>query len=144
MSKSRNPYRDGSNYSKVFAKMLKSQVFTKAQVVGMFKSDCKLNDSASLSSGIVLLSPRIDTLGNASAKGKVYFVEKLNRKEVKGVKDEQKFRVRYTTPARNKALGIVEEVKDSVQQVKTAKKVTVKKTPAKKPAKVAHALQAVA
>ena len=96
--KNENPYNAKSNYGKIFAAFRKAQVMTRAQMVAVAEK-LGMSDTAASATVTVILSPRksddvsrgADCLGNISAKGHVYFADKLNRK--KG--EAQKFRLRY-------------------------------------------------
>ena len=89
--KNKNPYRDESAYNVIFGAWQKLQVTTKQALVEMGFSSHDIT---------VVLSPRESSkrgncLGNFSAQGHVYFADKLNRKVVDGVKEDQKFRLRW-------------------------------------------------
>ena len=120
MSSHRNPYNPKSNYFKIFGFVQKTAIVTIASVFAYCKSALHLSDAAAHASQTVVMSPRKDSLGNASAKGKDYFLEKLARKEIKGVKQPQQFRLRWR------------ELTGKVAQVKKAAKVS---KPAPKPVK---------
>lgn len=97
----KNPYR-GGDYNKVFGFMQKKQVFTRQEVVDFTKGLGK-SDEATEALVTVLMSPRKasergDCRGNMSAQGHLYFMDKLNREVVKGVKGVQKFRLRWRDP----------------------------------------------
>jgi hypothetical protein len=125
MSSHRNPYNPKSNYFKIFGFVQKTAIVTIASVFAYCKSALHLADKAAHASQTVLMSPRKDSLGNASAKGKDYFMEKLVRKEIKGVKQPQQFRLRWRE---RQLTGKVEQVKKSKKVSKPAPKPVVKQT----------------
>ena len=96
--KHENPYQRG-DYRVIFAGIKKAQITTRSAVVlagvKVGKTEQAANGTAN-----VLLSPREksergDCRGNISAMGHLYYIELLPRKEVDGVKEEQKLRLRW-------------------------------------------------
>jgi len=96
--KHENPYKRG-DYRSIFAVIKKAQIVTRSAVVLAGGIQGKTEEAAGFTA-TVLLSPREksnrgDCRGSISAMGHLYFMEKLPRKEIKGVKEEQKFRLRW-------------------------------------------------
>jgi len=110
-SKNKNPYREGCAYHNVFAFIRKSQVVTRKQLL---EAGFKVSDIT------VVLSPRAegsstrggDPRGNLSAKGSVYYMEKIAKKE-KG--EPQRFRLRYRVTPLEKAKRHVKEIPQEKQ-----------------------------
>jgi len=97
--KHENPYREGSQYNKVFGYIKAKQVVTRAEVLAK-ALEVGLSEKAANATTTVLLSPRKestrgDCRGNGSARGEWYFIEKLPRKTVKGEREPQKLRLRW-------------------------------------------------
>lgn len=123
--KNENPYNEKSNYGKLFSAWRKAQVTTRAGLMETAKG-LGMSDTAASATVTVILSPRksdedsrgADCLGNISAKGHVYYADKLNRK--KG--EDQKFRLRYRSEVLEPK---VRKVKEELKSVKaTAPKAT--------------------
>lgn len=126
--KNTNPYNEKSNYGKIFAGWRKAQVMTRSAMMELAKG-LGMTASAASATVTVILSPRksdadsrgADCLGNISAKGHVYFADKLNRK--KG--DEQKFRLRYRSevlaPKTRKVKEELKSVKAKSSKAKASK-----------------------
>jgi hypothetical protein len=129
MSGHNNPYRSGSLYFGLFAFIQKVQVFTKAALLDHAIKSLKSKASAAISAVNVVISPTLEKSGNASSHGEVYYIERLPRKEVKGVKQDKTYRLRW----RVKPLVAKRLTKGKVAPKKVAKKV------AKKPAKAVAA-----
>jgi hypothetical protein len=100
MSKSRshhkNPYRSG-NYNKTFGFFRSKRIVTKAEVLEFTKQTFGVEKPADVT---VLLSPRKeskrgDCRGNISAQGHLYFMQKLNRATKMGVKEPQRYMLRW-------------------------------------------------
>ena len=93
-----NPYRAGL-YHDIFGYLKQKQVVTRAELLEHTKSLGK-SDTEAKAAVTVILSPREsskrgDCRGNMSAQGHEYFMEKLGRGVNAGVKDPQKFRLRW-------------------------------------------------
>lgn len=135
--KNKNPYRDGSAYNSVFAIWQKAQVVTEQELID---AGCKKADI-----GVVVRSPREtstrgDCRGNRSCQGHLYYAELLKRKVVNGVKEVQKYRLRWRPvalePRSRKDNVKVEakkvEVKADVKTPTSTKTKTATKAKAKK------------
>ena len=133
--KNKNPYRDGSAYNSVFAIWQKAQVVTEQ---GLIEAGCKKADI-----GVVVRSPREtssrgDCRGNRSCQGHLYYAELLKRKVSGGVKEVQRYRLRWrpvALEARSRKDDVkVEAQKDAVEDAVevTTKKATSTKAKAKK------------
>lgn len=91
-------------YGEATAWMRKNQTYTKSHLVEMLQGK-GLSDSAADATAVVMLSPRLesnrgDCRGNMSNPwGHLAYNDKLKRKEVDGVKEEQKFRFRLRKEA---------------------------------------------
>lgn len=99
--KHENPYREGSQYHKVFGFIKTKQVVTRAEVLAK-AIEFGMSEEAANATVTVLLSPRKeskrgDCRGNISAQGHLYFVERLPRRIVNGEKEPMKFRLRWRT-----------------------------------------------
>lgn len=80
-----NPYREGSDYHKLFAQ-LRRHPTTREKLVEFARKKMRKRKSAAEASVAVVLSPRKsskrgDPRGNLSAAGHVYFVEKTENKK---------------------------------------------------------------
>ena len=134
----KNPYREGSNYFGLFAFIQKAPKFTREALVKFARQSLKLSEGAAEASVTVILSPRAestrgDCRGNISSAGHLYFIEKLSRKEVKGVKGEQEYRLRWRVkPLQVKSRKASKKVS---KKVKKATKKVARKSPAKKTVK---------
>jgi len=119
--KNKNPYRDGSAYHAIFAAWQKKQVVTEQELIdaGHKKADI----------GVVVRSPREsskrgDCRGNMSCQGHLYFAELLKRSKVNGVKEPQKYRLRWRNPAleprkRGEKVGVSAEKVEATATQKT-------------------------
>lgn len=117
-----NPYRDGSNYNKLFGHLKVKQIVTKKELIDQAK-ELGMTDSAATATATVILSPREsskrgDCRGNASAQGHLYFIEKLGKK----AGESQKFRLRWRTAPMEKLVvkTATSQVKAEVSAVDTA------------------------
>ena len=131
----KNPYRKGL-YNQIFEHLRAKQIVTREDlmkfVMGLGKSETEAAAAVT-----VILSPREkskrgDMRGNMSAQGHLYFVEKLGRSVNAGVKEPQKFRLRWRKVAlkpRNRKDVV------SVPQHKTKPAAKPVKAPAKVEAK---------
>lgn len=131
MSAHQNPYRNGL-YNQIFAYLKQKQVVTRAELLEHTIQKLGKKNAAAQAAVTVILSPRKsskrgDCRGNISSCGELYYMEKLPRQVRAGVKEPQKFRLRWreVALAPRKRESAVE-----VKQVKTATKVTTK-APAK-------------
>lgn len=123
--KHENPYREGQ-YHDTFAFIMKKQYVTRKDVLGFTVQKFGKHKPADVT---VLLSPRKsstrgDCRGNISAQGHLYYMEKLPRQVKNGVKEPQKFRLRW----REKALEPrtrQEKVEIQQQKAKTPAKIVV-------------------
>lgn len=123
-TKHKNPYKRG-NYYDLFGFMKKKQVVTRNEVLQHAAGELKMATSAAQAITTVMLSPRKeskrgDCRGNYSSMGHLYYMEKLPRRTVKGVKESQRFRLRWRTPA-------LEPNKRPTKERVEAKKVAVEK-----------------
>jgi outer membrane biosynthesis protein TonB len=152
MSSSKNPYRDGSNYFRLFDYILSKTKFTRAELVEFARQTLKMKETSAEASVTVVLSPRAestrgDCRGNISAAGHLYYIEKLSRKADKdGNKPEQEYKLRW----RPKELDVktrkdIKSSKSKKSAKKPAKKAKVAKAkPSKKPAPKADKAAVVA
>lgn len=117
MSTINNPYREGSQYHKLFAKAVSlnrenPKGFKKESLVNFAQKELKLSEKAALASVGVILSPRLtsirtgDCRGNFSAMGHLYYIEvnetAISRfgKPVTNDKGEAETEVRYIVKMR--------------------------------------------
>jgi len=109
------PYRDGSNYAKLFAFIQGKQVVTFAETEAEAKR-LGMGDKAAKASASVELSKTKKSYGNRSA-GKGYYMERLKKQKVG---DALRMRLRWYAP--NEAQPTKPELKknESVASVKTA------------------------
>jgi len=125
--KNTNPYNERSNYGKLFAFWKKKQVVTRSQLMEEGKR-LKMEESAANASVTVVISPRKsdevclgDCRGNYSARGHLYYADKLKSKK----NEEQRFRLRYrTTPMKQR----IRQPKEEVKAVKTKTSAKAKTT----------------
>lgn len=96
--KHENPYRATGAYHKVFAVAKAKQVVTAAMLIAAGVKLGKTEDAAKATAD-VLLSPTKDNQGNLSARGDLYYFERLPQKTVKSEKEEQKYRLRWREKA---------------------------------------------
>ena len=90
--KHKNPYREGSAYHAIFANWQKKQVVTENELLALGHKKTDI--------GVAVRSPRLsskrgDCRGNYSCQGHLYYAELLNRKTVMGIKEEQRYRLRW-------------------------------------------------
>lgn len=131
--KNKNPYRNGSSYHAIFADWQKKQVVTEQELIdaGHKKADI----------GVVVRSPRAssnrgDCRGNYSCQGHKYYGELLKRNTVNGVKEPQRYRLRWRNPElepRKRGENVAIEAEKV--EARTAAKTVTKKTTAKAKAK---------
>jgi len=96
--KHENPYQRG-DYREIFGVMKKLQVFAASTIRAAGRKLGK-TAKAAIHTATVLMSPREtsergDCRGSFSAMGHLYYMEKLPRKTVGGVREEQKYRLRW-------------------------------------------------
>jgi predicted RecB family nuclease len=94
-----NPYRPGL-YHDIFAKVRKVQVMTREDLMKHTMEGLGKSLQAANAAVTVILSPRLtskigDCRGNLSAAGHEYYMEKLGRSIKAGIKDPQRFRLRW-------------------------------------------------
>ena len=129
--KNENPYRKGSAYHAIFGYWQKKQVVTEQELIdaGFKKTDIN----------VVVKSPREsstrgDCRGNISCQGHLYYAELLKRKVVKGVKEVQRYRLRWRKVAleprkrRTKAIESQKVEVADVVNVETKTKTKMKET----------------
>ncbi|MFA5311741.1 MAG: hypothetical protein WC375_00315 [Methanomassiliicoccales archaeon] len=129
---SKNPYREDSNYAKLFEFIQKAGKITREALIKFARQTLKLSDGASNASVTVMLSPRAestrgDCRGNISAAGHVYYMEKLSRPLVAGEKGEQEYRLRWRNPE------LEPKTRDEKKDAKGKTKVTKAKAKVAKP-----------
>lgn len=126
--KHENPYRAGL-YHNVFAYLKQKQVVTRAELLEHTKTKLGKTDEEAQAAVTVILSPRKaskrgDCRGNMSAQGHLYFLDKLGRQVKAGVKDPQKFRLRWREtvlePRKRVVTGEVNQTKTPVKVEVTA------------------------
>ena len=117
-----NPYRKGL-YHEIFTYWQKKQVVTRQELIDftmtLGKSIAEANAAVT-----VILSPRRaskrgDIRGNISANGHLYFAEKLGRQVHTGIRDPQKFRLRWREIALEPRTRQTTEVKQEKSEVVT-------------------------
>jgi len=127
MSKIRheNPYREGT-YNKLFAYWQKKQVVTRQELIDYgVKTTGETIEKIGFDVN-VLLSPRKtskrgDCRGNISARGDLHYAEKLGRQVRAGVKEHQKFRLRWRDiplerkTRKNETVAVQEKAKVAVK-----------------------------
>ena len=94
-----NPYREG-DYRKTFGYWKQKQVVARAELMKHCMEVLGKTLSEAKAIVTVILSPRFDSKrgdcrGNISAQGHLYYAEKVNRQTRAGVKEPQKFRLRW-------------------------------------------------
>lgn len=94
-----NPYRMG-NSQDLFAHLQRKQVVTKAEMVKYAMDFIGLSKVAARAAVTTILSPRYrskrgDCRGNMSSRGDLYYMQKLPRPVRFGVREPQKFRLRW-------------------------------------------------
>jgi len=94
-----NPYRPGL-YHDVFGYLKQKQVITRAEYVKYVMETLGKTEAEANAVVTLMLSPRKsssrgDCRGNMSAQGHLYYIEKLARQVRAGVKEPQKFRLRW-------------------------------------------------
>jgi len=129
-----NPYRQG-NYRKTFGFIMTKRIVTRAEVLAYTKETFGVEKPADVT---VILSPRLtskigDPRGNISSCGHEYYMQKLNRATHAGIRDPQKFQLRWRVTAlepRTRQVIEVKQVKTPVAKAKAPKvtKVTTKET----------------
>ena len=99
MSEHKNWYRRGL-FHDVFGFMKTKQVFTRAELMEYTQNVLGKTKAEASAVVTILLSPRLtsnrgDCRGNVAAQGHLYYVEKMGRKVIRGIREPQKFRLRY-------------------------------------------------
>ena len=120
----KNPYRPGL-YNDIFAQVRKMQVFTREDLMKHTMGELGKSLNASNAAVTVILSPRFtskigDCRGNLSAAGHEYYMEKLGRSVKAGVKEEQRFRLRWRKEVlepRNRVQNVVVKAEKTVNEV---------------------------
>jgi hypothetical protein len=125
-----NPYRNGKSYFKIFAWMMKTRIFTLAEIREFTKQEFGKVMNADIN---VLNGPREkskigDCRGSVSARGDLHYSAKLNRATKMGVKEPQRYMLRWRKEP------LERKTRQSIPEVKQVKTPAVK---AKAPAKVA-------
>ena len=128
--KNKNPYRAGSAYHAIFAVWQKKQIVTEHELIELGHKKADIS--------VVVRSPREssargDCRGNYSCKGEFYFADLLKRQKVDGVKQPQKYRLRWRpvpldARKRGEKLGVEARKVEATENVE-------QKTPAKSKAK---------
>ena len=95
-----NPYRPGSTYYDLFEYWKQKQILTKSEMVRYVVEREGKTVKQAIYDVTVILSPRNrsdrgDCRGNVAAHGHLYFAERLPRKVEYGLKEEQRFRLRW-------------------------------------------------
>ena len=125
MSKIRheNMYRQG-NYRKTFGFIMAKRIVTRAEVLAFTKETFGVEKPADVT---VLLSPRKtskigDPRGNISANGDQYYMQKLNRATKMGIREPQRFMLRWREvllePRTRQPVAEVKQVKTPVAKAK--------------------------
>jgi len=119
-TKHENPYRAGL-YHDIFAFLKQKQVVTRQELLDYTMEKLGKSADAANAAVTVILSPRKaskrgDCRGNISAQGHLYYMEKLPRQVKAGVKDPQKFRLRWREVAMEPR---TREVPSEVKSAKT-------------------------
>lgn len=96
-----NPYRDGL-YRQIFAFMREKRVFTRADLMRYTCGELGKEVNEANYAVTILMSPRKssrigDCRGNVAANGHLYYLDKLPRQMRAGVRDPQKFMLRWRT-----------------------------------------------
>ena len=121
-----NPYRAGL-YNDIFAFLKRKQVITRAELMDYAMKELGKSETSANAAVTVILSPRKeskigDCRGNISAQGHLYFMEKLTRQVKAGVKDPQKFRLRWRevalAPLTRKVIEVKQEKTEVAEVVK--------------------------
>ena len=142
--KHKNPYKRGT-YFDLFAFVKKKQVVTLIDVVNEAMR-LGLDENKAWFTTRVLMSPRHadqckgKPQGSCSAQGHVYYMEKLARRIVNGVKEAQRYRLRWRDPELpplKHPVAIKEKVEGKATKETKATKATKAKAKKGKKAKVA-------
>lgn len=94
-----NPYREG-DYREMFGFWMSKQIVTRQEFIEHTVKDLGLDIKRAMFNVNVLLSPRKsskrgDCRGNLSARGDLHYSEKLPRAVRFGIKEPQRFRLRW-------------------------------------------------
>jgi hypothetical protein len=109
MAKRVNPYREGSNYHRIFGFVQdkKGKAFTKSEILTRFENELEITGkegstktSAGKASVDVVCGPSETNQGNYSSQGHLYYMNRLTRKTVKDAdgkekKEEQRYQLRW-------------------------------------------------
>jgi len=126
--KHENPYREGQ-YREIFGFVMKKQCVTRADLLKFTVDTFGGEKPADVT---VLLSPRKsskrgDCRGNISAQGHLYYMEKLSRQTKLGIKEPQRFRLKWR--------GVAMEPRKRVDLISTEAEKVVSKAEVKSPVK---------
>lgn len=128
-----NPYRVG-NSQDLFAHLQRKQVVTKAEMVKYAMDFIGLSKVAAKAVVTTIMSPRFrskrgDPRGNMSSRGDLYYMQKLPRPVRFGVREPQKFRLKWRdiTLARRYRyppirIKVIQEKQNLVAEVKMLKR----------------------
>jgi hypothetical protein len=128
--KNKNPYNVKSNYGKLFAAWKTARTMTRAAMLEV-ATGLGMTATAASATVTVMLSPRksedesrgADCLGNISAKGHIYYADKLNRKK----NEAQRFQLRYRSVVlAPKTRKVKEELKSVKAKAESKAKSTAK------------------
>lgn len=121
MKKHENPHRGNKDYASLFSYMQRNQTFTRKGLIEFCINKLHLTPKNALYNVNILNSPRekshkgSDPRGNIASFGHLYYVEKLERKWVAGIRQPQYFRLRWRTeplePKRRAPISIREAEK---------------------------------
>lgn len=97
--KQENPYRQGDSHE-LFDYVQSKQIVTKEECRQWLIKELGKSEKAACSSVTTVLSPRKksrrgDCRGNMSSEGHLYYMEKLNRTVRYGIREPQRFRLRW-------------------------------------------------
>lgn len=116
-SKNENPYREDSQYHKLFGAWKKKQIMTRTELIDIAQTNFGLSREAAAATVTVLFSPRLsskrgDCRGNMSAQGHLYFAERFAKKD-----GEYRFRLRWRKEPLEPLKRSVKSVNEPVQNV---------------------------
>ena len=120
----KNPYRKGGKYHELFAYWMKKQYVTRSELTAQAEKI-----GATTAAVGVILSPtasseRGDCRGNMSAKGEVYYGERLKGKVANGDRKETKYRLRWRSEALDPHRRATVKVKSQKVRAKSKAKQT--------------------
>jgi hypothetical protein len=118
-TKNENPYREGSQYHKLFGAWKKKQIMTRNELLNIAQTDFGLSREAAAATVTVLFSPRLsskrgDCRGNMSSQGHLYFAERFAKKD-----GEYRFRLRWRKESLEPFKRSVKEPVQNVQNVQS-------------------------